>query len=243
MTLNILETKEEATNVLARYFVQLAKEAIEENDRFSVALSGGFTPQRLYELMAAPPFCDEINWDKVYFFFGDERYVPHTHKDSNYKAANEILLKPLAIAADHIFPVNTALDPEQAAEEYERKLDTFFNKNEIKLDLVLLGMGDNAHTASLFPYTAVLHDQTPGVRAVELPEQKTWRITFNAPLINNAIRIVFLVTGNEKAEAVKHVLSTAPEDLVPDLYPAQLIRNERVAWFLDKEAAALLKEQ
>jgi 6-phosphogluconolactonase len=243
MTLNILETKEEATSVLARYFVQLAKEAIEENNRFSVALSGGFTPQRFYELLASPPFRNEIDWDKVYFFFGDERYVPHTHKDSNYKAANETLLKPLVIPANHIFAVDTALDPAQAAEDYEHKLDTFFNKNDIKLDLVLLGMGDNAHTASLFPYTTVLHDTAPGVKAVELPEQKTWRITFNAPLINNAIRIVFLVTGTEKAEAVKHVLSTAPEDLVPDLYPAQLVRNERVAWFLDKEAAALLKEQ
>lgn len=243
MTLNILETKEEATNVLARYFIQLAKEAIEEKNRFSVALSGGFTPQRFYELLASPPYRDEIDWDKVYFFFGDERYVPHTDKDSNYRSANETLLKPLAIPADHTFPVNTTLDPVQAAEDYERKLDTFFNNNDVKLDLVLLGMGDNAHTASLFPYTTVLHDTIPGVKAVELPEQKTWRITLNAPLINNAIRIVFLVTGKEKSDAVKHVLSTAPEDLVPDLYPAQLIRNERVAWFLDKEAAALLSEQ
>jgi 6-phosphogluconolactonase len=104
-------------------------------------------------------------------------------------------------------------------------------------------MGDNAHTASLFPYTEVLHDKTPGVRSVQLSEQKTWRITFNAPLINNAIRIVFLVVGKEKTEAVKHVLSNDPDDLAIDLYPAQLIRNERVAWFLDKEAASLLDQQ
>jgi 6-phosphogluconolactonase len=242
MTLNTFETKEEAASVLARYFVQLAKEAIEENGRFTVALSGGFTPQRLHEMLASPPFRDELDWDKVYFFFGDERYVPHTDKDSNYRMANETLLKPLAIPVDHIFPVNTTLSPLEAAEDYEQKLNTFFNNNDIKLDLIFLGMGDNAHTASLFPYTAVLHDETPGVRAVELPEQKTWRITFNAPLINNAIRIAFLVIGKEKSEAVKHVLSNDPEDIVIDLYPAQLIRNERVAWFIDDEAASLLNQ-
>jgi 6-phosphogluconolactonase len=242
MTLNILESKEEATNVLARYFVQLAKEAIEENDRFSVALSGGFTPERLYELLASPPFWNEVDWSKVYFFFGDERYVPHSDKDSNYRMAYETLLMPLAIPEDHIFPVNTTLDPALAAEDYEQRLNLFFNNNDIKFDLILLGMGDDAHTASLFPYTDILHDKTPGVKAVELPEQKTWRITFNAPLINNAVRIVFLVVGKEKAEAVKHVLTNDPEDIVVDLYPAQLIRNERVAWFLDKDAASLLNQ-
>ena len=95
MTLNTFETKEEAALVLARYFVQLAKEAIEENGRFTVALSGGFTPQRLHELLTSPPFRDEVEWDKVYFFFGDERYVPHTDKDSNYKMANETLHLPV----------------------------------------------------------------------------------------------------------------------------------------------------
>ncbi|MFA6059444.1 MAG: 6-phosphogluconolactonase [Taibaiella sp.] len=242
MTLNILETKEEATSVLARYFIQLAKEAIEENNHFLVALSGGFTPQKLHELLTSPPFRDEIDWSKVYFFFGDERYVSHTDKDSNYKMAYETLLKPLDIPDDHIFPVNTTLAPPQAAEDYQQRLNLFFNNNDIKFDLILLGMGDNAHTASLFPYTDILHDKTPGVKAVELPEQKTWRITFNAPLINNAVRIVFLVIGKEKAEAVMHVLTNDPEDIVVDLYPAQLIRNERVAWFLDKDAASLLNQ-
>jgi 6-phosphogluconolactonase len=242
MTLNILETKEEAASVLARYVVQLAKEAIEENNHFSVALSGGFTPQKLHELLTSSPFSDEIDWNKVYFFFGDERYVPHTDKDSNYGMAYETLLKPLNIPDDHIFPVNTTLDPALAAEDYEKRLDLFFNNNDIKLDLILLGLGDNAHTASLFPYTEVLHDKTPGVKAVELPEQKTWRITFNAPLINNAIRIAFLVIGKEKAEAVKHVLNNDPENIKAELYPAQLIRTERVAWFLDKEAASLLNQ-
>jgi 6-phosphogluconolactonase len=242
MTINILETKEEATNVLARYFVQLAREAIEENGRFSVALSGGFTPQRFHELLTSSPYSNEVLWDKVYFFFGDERYVPHTDKDSNYRMANETLLKPLAIPEDHIFPINTSLDPEHAAEDYEQRLEIFFNNNDIKLDLILLGIGDNAHTASLFPYTEVLHDKIPSVKAVELPEQKTWRITFNAPLINNAVRIVFLVIGEEKAEAVKHVLNHNPEEAVIDLYPAQLIRNERVAWFMDKGAASLLNQ-
>lgn len=239
MTFNVFENKEEAITVLARYFVQLAKEAIAENGLFTVALAGGLTPQRLHLALSSPPFREEVDWKRVYFFFGDERYVPCTDKESNYRMANETLFHPLGIPPHHIFKINTTLSPQEAAEDYQLSLEKFFNSKEIRFDLILLGMGDNAHTASLFPYSDILHDAVPAVKAVELFEQKTWRITFNAPLINNAARIAFLVIGSGKAEAVKHVLNDDPEGIVIDLYPAQLIRNERVAWFTDKDAAAL----
>jgi 6-phosphogluconolactonase len=239
MTFNVFENKEEAINVLARYFVQLAKDAIAENGLFTVALAGGLTPQRLHQVLSTSPFREEIDWKRVYFFFGDERYVPCTDKESNFRMANETLFQPLGILPHHIFKINTTLPPHEAAEDYQQTLEKFFNDKEIRLDFILLGMGDNAHTASLFPYTDILHDVIPAVKAVELLEQKTWRITLNAPLINNAARIAFLVIGPGKAEAVKHVLNDDPEGIVIDLYPAQLIRNERVAWFTDKEAAAL----
>jgi 6-phosphogluconolactonase len=240
MTFNVFENKEEAINVLARYFIQLGNDAIAEKGIFTVALSGGLTPQRLHYVLSTSPFRDELEWKRVYFFFGDERYVPCTDKDSNYRMANETLFQPLGIQPHRIFKIDTTLSPEAAARDYEQTLKKFFiNDEKVRFDLILLGMGDNAHTASLFPYSDILHDVEPAVRAVELPEEKTWRITLNAPMINNAARIAFLVIGPGKAEAVKHVISPSLEEIVVDLYPAQLIRNERVAWFTDKEAAAL----
>ncbi len=243
MTFNVFENKEEAINVLARYFIQLGHEAIAEKGIYTVALAGGLTPQRLHQVLASPPFRDELEWKRVYFFFGDERYVPCTDKDSNYRMANETLFQPLGIQPSHIFKMDTTLSPEAAAADYEKNLKKFFmNDEEVRFDLILLGLGDNSHTASLFPYSPILHDKIPAVRAVELPEHKTWRITLNAPMINNAARIAFLVIGPGKAEAVKHAVNPDPEEIIIDLYPAQLIRNERVAWFTDKEAASLTEQ-
>lgn len=239
MTFNVFDNKEEAITVLARYVVQLGNEAIEEKGRFAIALAGGLTPQRLHQALATPPFRNELDWTKVYFFFGDERYVPCTDKDSNYRMANETLFQPLGILPDHVFKMDTTRSPQDAAQDYERTLNEFFRHDDVRFDLILLGMGDNAHTASLFPYSDILHDTAPAVRAVQLVEDQSWRITLNAPMINNAVRIAFLVIGAGKAEAVHHVTNQDPERLVIDLYPAQLIRSEKVAWFTDKDAAAL----
>ncbi|WP_118951969.1 6-phosphogluconolactonase [Taibaiella helva] len=238
MTLNIFDTQQEALEMLARYFVQLANEAIEDRDRFTVALSGGHTPEALYILLAGDYRQKVSAWNKVYFFFGDERYVPHTDAASNYRMAKATLLDPLNIPADHIFPVDTTLTPEAAALAYQQQIDDFFLSHEIRMDLILLGLGDNAHTASLFPYTDVLNETDAGVSAVWTGDSG-WRITLNAPLINQARNIAFLVFGEEKAEAMQHTFS---KEINTAHYPAQLIRKERIAWFTDKSAAARVQQ-
>lgn len=241
MELNIFNTESEVLDALAEHFVKLAKEAIAAQGKFSVALSGGSSPKKLYELLASS-YADEVEWEKVYFFFGDERNVPHTDPESNYLMAKKALFAPLAISPDHIFPVDTTLDPKDAAAKYEEEIVEFFDEEELSFDLVLLGLGDNSHTASLFPFTPVLHDRIPGVKEVFLQDKQVYRITLNAPLINEAKHIAFLVYGEGKAIAVHHVLED-DEDI--EDFPAQLIDPivGEIQWFLDVPAAAMLKNK
>lgn len=239
--LNIFDTADEVLTGLAEYFSIIANESIKAKGKFSVALSGGSSPKKLYELLASS-FKDELDWTKVYFFFGDERNVPQTDKDSNYLMAKKALFDPLEISTENIFPVDTTLSPKEAAEKYGEEIDTFFDEGEVSFDLVLLGLGDNSHTASLFPHTPVLHDRTPGISEVFLEDQQVFRITMNAPLINDAQNIAFLVYGEGKAIAVHHVLED-DEDI--EEYPAQLIEPVvgDTQWFLDAAAAANLENK
>ena len=240
MKLNIYENPDQTVAALADFFVATSRDCIDKGGRFSVALSGGSSPRKLYELLSSEGYQNQVEWKKVYFFFGDERYVPLTHKDSNYLMAKDALLEPLNILSDHVFPMDTSLPLKLAAEGYQEKFEHFFNGREIKLDLVLLGLGDNSHTASLFPHTKILHDQQPGVRSLFVQQINADRITLNSPLINNAQHIAFLVYGSDKAEAVHHVLND-PKNI--DHYPAQLISpvNGELQWFLDEEAARLIQ--
>jgi len=234
--LHIFDTTEEVLDGLAAYFIKAANEAIGDNGHFVVALSGGSTPKRLFELLTSEVNRRQVDWTKVYFFFGDERYVPDIDKDSNSLMAHKAMLEPLNIAANQVFKVNTALPPADAAEAYTNAINQFFNNKTVKFDLVLLGLGDNSHTASLFPHTDILHDAKARVKDVFLEDMEVYRISFTAPLINQAEQIAFLVCGEGKAEAVHHVLEDA-ENI--EEYPAQLIRKD-VDWFLDKPAAAKL---
>ena len=238
MKLNIYNTADEVLGKLAEYIATSSRQAIETNERFTVALSGGSSPKKLYELLASG-YSDKIDWNKVYFFFGDERYVPHSSPDSNYLMVKKALFEPLAIPEKQIFAVDTTVEPDAAAQKYAQVIRDFFKEERIRFDLVLLGLGDNSHTASLFPYTPVLNDKEPTVREVYLDDQKVYRITLNAPLINQAHRIAFLVYGKGKAEAVHHVIEDK-EDI--NDFPAQLIKpaSGELQWFLDKDAASML---
>jgi 6-phosphogluconolactonase len=240
MSLNIFNNEDEVLDALAAHFVEVANQAITAKGKFSVALSGGNSPKKLYELLASAHH-DKIDWTKVFFFFGDERHVPQTDKDSNYLMAKKALFIPLMIDADHVFPVDTSLSPADAAKKYQEEIEEFFDEDELSFDLILLGLGDNSHTASLFPHTPVLHERTPGVNEVFLPDQQVYRITLNAPMINEARHIAFLVYGEGKAIAVHHVLED-DEDI--EEYPAQLIEPivGEIQWFLDEAAAAMLEE-
>jgi 6-phosphogluconolactonase len=225
---------------LANFIVSQAKDAVARNGRFNIALSGGSSPKKLYELLATDTYRDKIEWEKVFFFFGDERYVPLYHKDSNYLMAVHALFDPLNIHQDHVFAVNTVLPPVDAAHEYEERIRHHFGNNKCRFDLILLGLGDNSHTASLFPYTKVLHEQKALVKEIFVDEVNMYRITFTAPLINDAHHIAFLVYGAGKAEAVHHILE---DERNIEAYPAQLIKpvDGTLHWFLDKGAAAKIK--
>jgi 6-phosphogluconolactonase len=238
MKIEVLNTPEDTLLNLAARFVSLAEFYISHNGKFSVALSGGSSPKNLYELLASDAYKNKVDWDNVYFFFGDERNVPQDDKDSNYLMAKTALFdKVLTIDPDKIFAVDTSLDPEEAAADYSSTIADFFGDEPMHFNLILLGLGDNSHTASLFPHTPVLHDTTTSVKSVFLEDQQVYRITFTAPLINKAHHIIFLVYGAGKAEAVHHVLEDA-KDI--ENYPAQLIHpvHGEVHWFLDEAAAA-----
>lgn len=242
MKLNIFNTADEVLTGLADYFIKIGNESITERGKFTVALSGGSSPKKLYELLASTSHADQLDWEKVYFFFGDERNVPQDHKDSNYLMAKKALFEPLLISPANVFAVDTTFEPAEAAAKYWNLISTFFDEDEPSFDLVLLGLGDNSHTASLFPHTPVLHDTKPGVKEVWLEDQQVWRITLNAPLINEGRYIAFLVYGEGKAIAVHHVLED-DEDI--EEYPAQLIDSiaGETLWFLDEAAATDLEEQ
>ncbi len=236
--LNIFPAEAEVLARLADYFIQAGQEAILAKDRFSVALSGGSSPKKLYQLLASPDYRDQLDWTKVDFFFGDERNVPQTDKDSNYLMAKTALFDPLNISHQNIYAVNTSSGPEGASKEYSIAVLNYFKGANQEFDLILLGLGDNSHTASLFPHTRVLHERTASVKEVYLADQNVFRITMTAPLINQARNIAFLVYGEAKAVAVHHVLE---DETNIEEYPAQLIRKEGVQWFLDEAAASQLK--
>lgn len=205
------------------------------SEHCNVALSGGNTPKALYSLLSADPLKKEIMWSRIRFFFGDERFVPGDHPDSNFRMARESLFDPAGVAASNIFPVDTTLAPERAAIEYEKSIKEKLGADGA-FDIILLGLGNDAHTASLFPNTEVLNERSAWVKEVYVKSLDTWRITFTVPLINAAKTVMFLAHGDSKAAAVRHVLD-GPKD--PKSYPAQHVApaHGEVHWFLDEAAA------
>ena len=211
---------------------------------FTIALSGGSTPRGLHALLAGDPAIrDRLPWHHLHFFWGDERHVPPDHPQSNYRMAHESLfsLAPVPLENIHRVPAEEP-DAALAAEKYERELRTFFGLEVGQLprfDCILLGMGPDGHTASLFPGTAALHETKRLVVANWVEKFTTYRITLTVPVLNHAHLVVFLVSGHEKAEALKEVLQG---DRQPDRFPAQLIRPDpgQLLWIVDRAAARLL---
>ncbi len=240
MTLLIQPTVPGLLNQLAEYFVFTAQQCIRENGRFTVALSGGSSPEKFYALLASDAYRLQVDWSKVFFFLGDERYVPVTDDDSNFKMINRVLFHPLHINIAQVFPVNTLVEAAEAAAQYMQQINLHFNHQPPRFDLVLLGLGDNSHTASLFPFTDILTAAEATVQSVYLPELQVFRISFTAPLINLAHRVAFLVYGENKAQAVHNVLE-GPANI--PLFPARLIRpvDGELSWYLDTAAASGLQ--
>ena len=220
----------------AEIFVDSAKQAIATRGRFSVALSGGNTPRRLYEILATPPFRDRVKWLSVHVFWGDERCVPMDDPRSNFHMAREALLDHIPLPKENIHPMRGNLPPTEAAGQYEVDLRNYFKNQPPVMDLILLGLGDNAHTASLFPQTSALNEKEKWVTEVYVAEQDMYRITLTAPFINQADQVVFLVSGMDKAPALQNVLEGAYQ---PHIYPAQLIHpnGAHPIWLVDKAAS------
>ncbi len=239
--IKIFKNLEELSNSAAEAFVEASQKAVKEKDVFSVALSGGSTPEMTYSMLSKAPFRDQIPWDKVHIFWGDERCVALDDPRNNAKNAIEIWLKHVPILHSHIHRIISALAPEEAAELYENVLKDFFKGQNPKFDLVFLGLGSNGHTASLFPHTPVLKEESRWVREVYVEEQKMHRITLTVPFLNKSAHTVFLVSGAGKASALSEVLKGP---FKPDELPAQLIRpiNGILNWFVDEAAASKMLE-
>ena len=230
------EDVRELAGAAARLFVQEAKAAMGETGRFAVALAGGSTPKATYETLASEYGSpSDLDWGNVHVFFGDERTVGPDHEDSNYRMANEALLSRVPVGSVH--RMRGELPPPEAASLYEEDLTTFF-QGPPRLDLVMLGIGDDGHTASLFPRTPAL-DVTDRW-AAENPVEKlgTTRLTLTAPAINAAKKVFFLVAGEGKAKALKEILEG---DADPRDYPAKLVQPvDGPTWLLDRSAAGSL---
>jgi 6-phosphogluconolactonase len=220
----------------AKIFTQVAEQAVRERGWFSVALAGGQTPRRLYEILSISPFHEKIPWEAVHVFWGDERCVPDNDPRSNVRMAHQALLDHVCIPPAQVHPMSCPGSPAHAAAEYEATLRNYFHHQPPVLDLVLLGLGTNAHTASLFPHAPVLNEKERWVAEVYVPKQEMYRITLTPPIINQARNVVFLVSGANKAPALRWVLEDA---FRPDDLPAQLIRPERAdpLWLTDEAAA------
>lgn len=230
----------------AEHVVNISESSLTTRGRFTLALSGGKTPRPLYQLLATDEFLPLIDWNQTQVFWGDERCVPPEHPDSNYHMARELLLDYVPLPMDHIYRFKGELEPEQAAELYEERLHAFFSGREgspehprPRFDLVLLGIGDDGHTASLFPHTPGLTEVNRWATAHWVEKLDAWRLTLTPTALNEASHLLFVVEGENKAEAMRAIFDP---DTDPMMYPAKLIqpRDGSVTWLVDEAAARLL---
>ncbi|MCS6964395.1 6-phosphogluconolactonase [Thermoflexus sp.] len=228
---------ETLSRAAAALFVRQAQRAIRRSGRFVVALAGGQTPRRAYEWLAHPLCRDAVAWEAVYVFWGDERCVPLSDPRSNARMAWEALLRHVPIPPDHVYPIVCEGDPASVAARYEAILRGFFGETP-RFDLVLLGLGEDGHTASLFPFHPALEEPARWATGVETMDPP--RVTLTFPALNQARRVVFLVAGSSKAVALRETLQGAWN---PQRWPAQRVRPIRGSrlWMVDQAAAELLR--
>jgi 6-phosphogluconolactonase len=237
-----LTTPQELFAAAAEEIIRTANEAVSQRGRFTIALSGGSTPKSLYNLLATNART-ALPWDRMFFFWGDERHVPPTDPDSNYRMADEAMLSKIPVPAANVFRMKTENpDAEEVAQDYEHTLRKFFKTGPEEfpsLDLILLGMGPDGHTASLFPGTAALREKSRLVVANWVEKLNASRITLTLPVLNAALCVTFLVSGMDKATVLHEVLEG---DGPGDQYPSRLVRPSKgkLIWLLDRAAASQL---
>ncbi len=240
-SVHIFPDAEAVAQHAAEFITDLIVKTLEKQDRFTLALSGGSTPKRLHQLLAATPYREQIDWTRLHIFWGDERYVPLEDERNNARMAYDTLLNQVNIPADQVHIMRTDLgDPRQSAAEYEAILHRYFDGREQSFDLLLLGMGDDGHTLSLFPGTEVVHETQRWCTAFFLQQQDMFRVTLTKTIANKSACILFLTTGKGKAPALKQVLEGPPNI---NTYPSQVIQPEYgvTHWMVDTAAASLLE--
>lgn len=247
MIVRVYPGREAASRAGAENFVRCLKETLGRKDRFSIAVSGGSTPRRLYEILGTE-FINEVEWERVNIYWGDERYVPHQDRKSNFRMFHEALLDQVSIPIGNVHPMPThRRDPQAAADDYESLMRSHLagsgrgHPDLPELDIVLLGMGADGHVASLFPGSKALQETRRWVVATEAPEEPRQRLSLTLSVINNAADVCLLVTGGEKAEAVERAIAGPPDALE---CPASAVRptHGQVVWWLDQAAASRLED-
>ena len=238
----VYDSPESVAQAAAEVFAKYAADAVAARGIARIAISGGSTPKRMFALLAAEPFVSQIVWDKLVLYWVDERCVGPDDAESNYRMTREQLLSKVPLPAENVFRMEGELDPEVAASKYEADLRNSFKLEGAQspaFDLILLGMGDDGHTASLFPHTAAIDELGRLVVANHVPQKDTWRVTLTWPVINQGKRVVFLIEGAAKADRLHEVLLG---DYDPERLPSQLIRPEsgKLGLLLDAEAARRL---
>jgi 6-phosphogluconolactonase len=228
----------------AEHFLEMAQKSVAAKGRARIAVSGGSTPKRTFELLASPQekFLNALPWAQLELFFVDERTVPPTDKDSNYRMTREAMLEKVPLKPEQVVRIEGELPPEEAAAHYESAIRNQFKLEGAEVprfDVLQLGMGDDGHTASIFPHTDAIHELGRIVYANHVPQKDTWRITLTWPVINEASEVFFLIGGKDKADPLQRVLQ-GPYD--PETLPSQLIqpKSGRLLFLLDKDAASLL---
>ena len=241
--IHVYPTSQALLEAAAQHLLDHARQAIETRNSFTIALAGGSTPKGLYAMLAAPPFRSQLDWTKIRFFWGDERHVPPDHADNNYRMAHEALLSRVPISMTHVHRVPSELpDAQTVADQYEAVLRKQFDLSEPdspRFDFILLGMGPDGHTASLFPGTRAVHETNRLVAAPWVERLQASRITFTPVLLNHARQVTFLISGHAKAQTLYDVLEGPFQ---PGVLPAQIIgpRAGALTWFLDQEAGGAL---
>jgi 6-phosphogluconolactonase len=236
----VFDNKSEISTAAAEMFVEIAQQSISQNGKFTVALTGGSSPEQLYALLAQPEYQSKIDWSKVFVFWGDERWVSLDDEQSNGKMADRTLLSKVPVPKNQVFYMwQDGTSAEDYAVKYEEEVRQHLG-TDLKFDLILLGMGPDGHTASLFPHQDVLHEKQKLVAAYYLDAQNMYRITFTEPLINKAKHLIMMLYGDNKAHSLYEVLEGEPN---ADLYPAQMLKPETgdITWLIDKAAASELK--
>lgn len=237
MNVRVLPDIDGVSREAAMIFINAAKSSIVSQGRFTVAMSGGSTPIRFFALLRSDIYADKVDWSRTHLFWVDERCVPKEDKDSNFKGAWDSLLSHVPIPESNIHRIIGERTPANGALEYEKDLTTFFGADTLPaFDLVFLGMGEDGHTASLFPASDSLKENKKLTVPVYIEKLKSWRVTLTLPVLNNAKSTVFLVTGKNKADVLKKILR---RDESAKNYPASLIKpdNESLIWLIDRDAA------